>query len=143
MALWQRLAVGTVMVLNCACAHVDQTGSCEWFETSMKNYNKMLRWRELEQARKRYPQLESSIALAQENVKLREKGFREGLSTSLDLVDARLALARAEIDRAQTARDYVVALAELLAASGQSERFPEFAARADIRIARAQLSGTH
>lgn len=101
------------------------------------------RWRELEQARKRYPQLESSIALAQENVKLRERGFREGLSTSLDLVDARLALARAEIDRAQTARDYVVALAELLAASGQSERFPEFAARADIRIARAQLSGTH
>ena len=50
MALWQRMAVGTVMLLNCACAHVDQTGSCEWFETSMKNYNKMLRWRELEQA---------------------------------------------------------------------------------------------
>lgn len=101
------------------------------------------RWRELEQARKRYPQLASSIALAEENLRLREKGFREGLSTSLDLVDARLALARAEIDRAQTARDYVVALAELLAASGQSERFPEFAARADIRIARPLLSGTH
>lgn len=102
------------------------------------------RWREVEQARKRFPLLESSIALAEENVKLREKGFREGLSTSLDLVDARLALARAEIDRAQTARDYDVALAELLEASGQSERFSEFATHADIRIARpVQTSGIH
>lgn len=94
------------------------------------------RWREVEQARQRYLLLESSIALAEENVKLRESGFREGLSTSLDLVDARLALSRAQIDRAQAARDYVVALAELLEASGQSERFAEYAQHADLRIAR-------
>jgi len=94
------------------------------------------RWRELEQARQRYLLLESSIALAKENVQLRERGFGEGLSTSLDLVDARLSLSRAEIDRAQAARDYVVALAELLEASGQSERFNEYAAHADIRIER-------
>lgn len=93
------------------------------------------RWRELEQARRRYLLLASSIALAQENVTLRERGFREGLSTSLDLVDARLALSRAEIDRAQAARDYVVALAELLEASGQSERFAEYAGHADLRVA--------
>ncbi len=98
------------------------------------------RWRELEQARQRYLLLESSIALAKENVQLRERGFGEGLSTSLDLVDARLSLSRAEIDRAQAARDYVVALAELLEASGQSERFNEYAAHADIRIERPTLT---
>jgi outer membrane protein TolC len=92
------------------------------------------RWRELDQARNRYLLLESSISLAEENVRLREAGFREGQATSLDLVDARLSLAKAQIERAQAARDYDVSLAELLEASGQSDRFTDYANRADIRI---------
>ena len=92
------------------------------------------RWRELEQARNRYLLLESSISLAEENVRLREAGFREGQATSLDLVDARLSLAKAQIERAQAARDYDVSLAELLESCGQSERFTDYANRADIRV---------
>ena len=92
------------------------------------------RWRELDQARNRYLLLESSISLAEENVRLREAGFREGQATSLDLVDARLSLAKAQIERAQAARDYDVSLAELLESCGQSERFTDYANRADIRV---------
>lgn len=91
-------------------------------------------YRQLDQAREQYLLLQSSIESAHENLRLRDAGFREGLATSLDVVDARLALAKAETERAQAAYDYVTALAQLLEASGQSERFSEYAARADIRL---------
>lgn len=91
-------------------------------------------YRQLNQAREQYLLLQSSIELARENLRLRDAGFREGLATSLDVIDARLAYAKAETERAQAAHDYVLALAQLLEASGQSERFSEYAASADIRL---------
>ena len=45
------------------------------------------------------------------------------VATSLDVVDARLSLARVELGRLAAARDVDVALAELLEAAGQSERY--------------------
>jgi outer membrane protein TolC len=72
--------------------------------------------------------------LARENLRLRERGFDEGQATSLDVNDARNALARAETERALAAYDFVVALAELLQASGQARALSEYVQLADIQL---------
>lgn len=75
--------------------------------------------------------LDSSITQAQENLRLQELAFREGQATSLDVIDARLGLGGARVERAQAAYQYDIALAQLLEVSGQMDRFEEFRRRAD------------
>lgn len=53
----------------------------------------------------------------------REKAFREGLSTSTELVDANLLLARVKMDRLQAMYNYDVTLANLLQVCGNPEKF--------------------
>jgi outer membrane protein TolC len=91
-------------------------------------------YRKVEQAREQFALLDSTLVLARENLRLRERGFDEGQTTSLDVNDARNALARAETSRALAAYDFVVALAQLLQASGQANTLPEFLKRADIQL---------
>ena len=91
-------------------------------------------YRRVEQAREQFKLVESTIALAEENLRLRERGFGEGQSTSLDVSDARASLARSRTARAVAAYDYVVALSQLLQASGQARRLEEFIQQADIRL---------
>ncbi len=88
-------------------------------------------WNELETARQQYVLLDSSIAQAQENLRLQELAFREGQATSLDVIDARLGLGGARVERAQAAYQYDIALAQLLEVSGQMDRFEEYRRRAD------------
>jgi len=91
-------------------------------------------YRKVEQAREQFELLDSALAAAQENLRLRERGFDEGQATSLDVNDARNAVARAETARAAAAYEFVVALAQLLEASGQAYALPEHLQRADIRL---------
>ena len=91
-------------------------------------------YREAALAQEQYASLASTLDLARENLRVRESSFREGFGTSLEVVDARLTLERAETARAVTARDFAVALAALLEASGQPERFLDFEAGATERI---------
>jgi outer membrane protein TolC len=91
-------------------------------------------YRKVEQAREQFNLLDSTLALARENLRLRERGFDEGQATSLDVNDARNALARSETARAAAAYDFVVALAELLEASGQARDLPQFVQQADIQL---------
>lgn len=91
-------------------------------------------YRKLEQAREQFKLLDSTIALAQENLRLREQGFGEGQATSLDVNDARNALARSQTARAAAAYDYVIALTELLQAAGQAQSLPEFIEQADVHL---------
>src|SRR5260221_1011663 len=91
-------------------------------------------YRKVEQAREQFSLLDSTLALARENLRLRDRGFDEGQATSLDVNDARNALARAETERAKAAYDFVVALAELLQASGRARALPEYVRLADIRL---------
>ena len=91
-------------------------------------------YRKVEQAREQFLLLDSTVASARENLRLRERGFEEGQATSLDVNDARTALARAETFRAQAAYDFVVALAQLLESSGQANTFAEYIQRADIQL---------
>ena len=91
-------------------------------------------YRSVDSARTQFVLLDSSIELAQETLLLRERLFTEGLGTSLDVVDARLAAARAETERAAVAYDFVVSLVDLLEASGQLERFNDYVGLADVRL---------
>ena len=91
-------------------------------------------YRRVEQAREQFKLLDSTIALAEENLRLRERGFGEGQATNLDVSDARNALARSQTARADAAYGYDVALAQLLQASGQAKTFPEFIRQADINL---------
>lgn len=91
-------------------------------------------YRKVEQAREQFNLLDSTLTFTRENLRLRERGFEEGQATSLDVNDARNALARAETQRAAAAYDFVVALAALLEASGQAHSLPEFVDKADIKL---------
>jgi outer membrane protein TolC len=93
-------------------------------------------YNDLAAARDKFKLLDSNIASARENVRTQDASFHAGVTTSVDVVDARLALSRAQIDRAQAAYQYDVALARLLAASGQAEAFSGYIAKADQVIAR-------
>jgi outer membrane protein TolC len=88
----------------------------------------------VERAREQFLLLDSSIELAIETLRLRKQLFKEGLGTSLDVIDAQLAVARAETERAGAAYDFVLSLVDLLEASGQLRRFDEFINRADVRL---------
>lgn len=88
-------------------------------------------WNQLETARRQFALLESSLAQTRENLRLQELSFREGQATSLDVIDARLRLGGASIERAQAAYEYDVALAQLLEICGQMPRYPDYIRRAE------------
>lgn len=88
-------------------------------------------YNDLDAARGNFLLLESAIAQAEENVRLQELSFREGEATSLDVIDARLALGKARIDRAQAAYEFDLTLAQLLELAGQTNRYGEYIRRAD------------
>ncbi|MCW8328506.1 TolC family protein [Photobacterium sp. SDRW27] len=83
-------------------------------------------YREAMQALEEYNGLASSLQLAQENVRLREKAFSQGLSTSLDVVDAELYQASVKTQRSAAAFQYVISLSRLLAVSGEMNSFNQY-----------------
>jgi outer membrane protein TolC len=83
-------------------------------------------YRLIEQAIAEHDGLASSQRLAKKTVELREKAFVQGLSTSLDVVDARLYVAGVKIQRAHAAYTYVMELAKLLTISGQINKFTQY-----------------
>lgn len=91
-------------------------------------------WREAGQGLEEYQALASTQQLAEENVSLRDKAFAQGLSTSLDVVDAQSQLAGIKTQRAAAAYQYVVSLARLLALSGQLEQFATYQLTEGIEV---------
>ncbi|WP_419206835.1 TolC family protein [Photobacterium leiognathi] len=83
-------------------------------------------YREANQALEEYNGLKSSLALAKENIRLREKAFSQGLSTSLDVVDAELYLSAVKTQRLAAAYQYVMCLTRLLAISGEMNTFNNY-----------------
>src|SRR5690606_20981394 len=67
-------------------------------------------WLALEHARAHYLAQQAQEDLARELVRLRSAALREGTGTPLELIDARLNLAKVQTERAQTAHQYVQAL---------------------------------
>jgi outer membrane protein TolC len=83
-------------------------------------------WREANTALEEYNGLESSLALAHENIRLRDIAYAQGLSTSSEVVDANLFLAVIETQRQVAAYEYVVSLGRLLALSDQMVSFANY-----------------
>lgn len=88
----------------------------------------------VQKARDLYLTLEKTQELAKENVRVRTRAFEEGFASSLDVVNAQISLQAVGLQRLNSAYAYVVALAELLEASGQSERFETLRANADLMV---------
>jgi outer membrane protein TolC len=88
-------------------------------------------YNDLRTAQEQFALRDSSIAQAEENMRLQDLSFREGLATSLDVIEARLGLARARVGRAFAAYQFDLALARLLDVSGQTDRYSDYIPRAD------------
>ncbi len=83
-------------------------------------------WREAQTAREEYNGLAISLELAHENIRMREQAFAQGLSTSLEVVDAELFLVSVQTQRQVAAYQYVVSLARMLALSDQMAQFSDY-----------------
>ena len=81
------------------------------------------------EAREAYRLTDSTLSLAKENLRLREKGFSEGLSTADEVNDARTKLLAAEIARRVAAYRFVVAWAMLNATCGDMNAFEQSVTR--------------
>jgi outer membrane protein TolC len=86
-------------------------------------------YREANQALSQYGGLNASLELGQENLRLRNKAFVEGFSTSVELVDAELFVAAVKVEQSAAAYAYIVSLARLLALTGEMESFTDYLSR--------------
>ncbi len=86
------------------------------------------RYQEMMKASEQYDSLQSSVDLAQENIRARSRSFEEGLATSLDVVDAQLSLSETRVKRLLAAYHFDVAFARLLEACGRGTEFPQYLA---------------
>ena len=80
-------------------------------------------YRQLLQAHEEVAALNTSLALATENLRLRELAFNQGLSTSVDRVDAELKLNAVKTQQLGAKYRYLQAYAKLMAISGQLDEF--------------------
>ena len=94
-------------------------------------------YRQLLQAQEEVQSLDLSLSLATENKRLRDLAFRQGLSTSIEKVDAELKLTGVEMQQLGAKYRYVQAYARLMAVSGQLD---EFLGRSSIETSAMQES---
>ena len=88
-------------------------------------------WLRSSQALEQHELTQSAVALARENLRLRDKAFKEGMSTIDDVNDARNKLIGAEVAQRVAAYRFVVSYSLLHAASGKMNDFLTVFDRAD------------
>ncbi len=91
-------------------------------------------WYDVNNAQARYQALQSNVDLAQEVLRLRRLGLQEGVNTTIDVVQAQTQALKARTEQAQTANDYVQALASLMQSCGTPLAFNAYLNAADIRL---------
>ena len=74
--------------------------------------------------------MQSSIEFAKSYYEAKAEGFKEGLTTSSELIDAELELQAAELKQLVSAHDFCKSLAQLLEVSGLSDTFDNYRSRA-------------
>jgi len=84
------------------------------------------RYEEMKKARDQWLNFQKTLELTQENLRVRRKAFEEGVTTSLEVVDAIYQHSRAQLGLLKSAYDYDVAFFQLLEASGQTSRWEQF-----------------
>ncbi len=89
-------------------------------DTAVKKYH-----HDAETALEQYESLKSSQALTEENLKLYRQSFKEGLATSIEVIDAELALEKVKLEQSQALFDYNSAYAKLVDICGKSRELME------------------
>ena len=74
------------------------------------------------------------MLLAQELLRYKQLGMKEGVNTALDVTTAQTKYLQARTEQAAAANDYVQALAALMESIGTPEAFNEYMAVADIKL---------
>ena len=83
-------------------------------------------FQDLQKQEEQIQNLEVQIVQAEELVRVRARGFSEGVQTSTDVVDAEVNLSGIKLQKLQASYDYVVDLASLLEYSGLSQDFIKY-----------------
>lgn len=91
-------------------------------------------YREANQSLEEYQGLKSSLALSNENLLLRSKAFTQGISTSIDVVDAQLYVASIKTQRFVAAYQYMISLTKLLALSTDINTFKHYQSYQGIEV---------
>lgn len=81
---------------------------------------------ELQKYREQYESTEKELESANEALRTATLSFKEGMGTSLQVTDARTALAGVKIQRLKALYDYDVALAQILAVCGNANEITEY-----------------
>jgi len=84
-----------------------------------KTYKEMLQYKD------EYQDLSSSLNMARENLRLRNLAFKEGLATSVEVVDAQMFLTGAKTNRLNAIYNYVQKISQLAVLSGENKIFFE------------------
>lgn len=92
------------------------------------------KYQQLAKALEQHETLGTALVTSQEHLRIRTRSFEEGYATSLDVVDAQLALSRVKLERLVAVYDFDVALAELLEACGASTQFEEYRSRSGREV---------
>ncbi len=87
------------------------------------------RYEELEKARSQFDAFDTTLDLTQENLRVRTRAFEEGLATSVEVVDAEVSHARAQLGRYKAAYDFDLALFQLLEASGRGSAYDAYVSK--------------
>ena len=90
-------------------------------------------YNQMENYRTQMASIEASLAFDEEYLKTKNAAFLEGMSSSTDLIDAELNLAKVKTERIEAAYRYDVSLAQLLEAAGVSDEFTAYMRRQDAR----------
>lgn len=90
-------------------------------------------YNQMDNYRSQMASIEASLAFAEEYLKTKNAAFLEGMSSSSDLIDAELNLAKVKTERIEVAYRYDVLLAQLLEAAGVSDEFTAYMRRQDTR----------
>ena len=80
----------------------------------------------MEDARESLETVTTSISLAQELVKIRERGFSEGVATASEVVEANALLAKSNLAAMLSCYQYEIALSNMIALCGESLHFSSF-----------------
>lgn len=77
--------------------------------------------------------LDNALLYAQENLKVREKGFNEQMTNSSELIDARIQLSKVKIERLETMYKFDVSLAKLFEYTGNPDLFFQYINKNNVK----------
>lgn len=91
-------------------------------------------WQTVTNAQQNYLALNTNVELAKEMLRFRQLGFKEGVNTAVEVIQAQAALEKAKTEQAKVANDYIQALADLMQSCGTPLEFNKYMQAADVKL---------